>query len=264
MKGQGVIVVLAGCALAAGCGRAQPSHGASTRAPPDVGAYLPPPELTRAVRKGGAVQLTGTAAPGASLRLASPNGAAILAVADRQGGWSLLAPAGDTPRLYSLSEVTGGQLVRAIGYIAVLPAQGPAAAVLRPASTAILPTGDPERGLTAIDYDASGAAMASGRAQPGETIRLYLDGKEAGEDRADDLGVFGGALSRSLTPGPHILAFAGARLRGMEAFTAARGAAVATPPFDSARLAGAWRIDWMTPGGGVQSTVLFDQKGGRA
>jgi hypothetical protein len=46
-------------------------------------------------------------------------------------------------------------------------------------------------------------------------------------------------------------------------FVAAQPIHIATPPFDAERLDGAWRIDWMTPGGGVQSTVLFDHRAAR-
>jgi hypothetical protein len=264
VKGQGVIMVLAACALAVACSRTERSHGSAARAQPSPSAYLPPPDLMKATRQAGGVLLSGTATPGAALRLASPDGSAITGAANPRGGWAILAPAGAAPRLYSLSQTIGGRLVRAVGYIAVLPAPGPAAALLRPASSAALPSSDPERGLTAIDYDASGAAMASGRAAPEENVRVFLDGKEAGEDRADDRGVFSATLSSSLAPGPHVLALAGERLRETAAFAAARTAQVATPPFDAARMDGAWRIDWMTPGGGVQSTVLFDPKGGRS
>ena len=212
---------------------------------------------------GAGVLLSGTAVPGAAVRLASPDGSAITGVANRHGAWRLTAPASASPRLYSLSETVDARLVRAIGYIAVLPAPGPAAAMLRPAAAAVLPPADLQRGITAIDYDASGAAVASGRTVAGETIRLLLDGKEAGEDRSDASGVFSAALSQTLTPAAHVLSVASERLHASAAFPAPRTARVAAPPYDSARMDGAWRLDWMTPGGGVQSTVLFDERGGR-
>ena len=195
--------------------------------------------------------------------MASPDGTAITGVASRTGRFSLSAPVGATPRLYSLSETTGGRLARAVGYIAVLPAPGPTAVVLRPAASAALPANDATPGIDAVDYDASGAARASGRVAPGETVRLSMDGREDGEDPADAAGVFSATLSRPLAPGPHELTAIGQKLRASAGFVAARVSRVSTAPFDATRMAGSWRIDWMTPGGGVQSTVLFDQKGGR-
>jgi hypothetical protein len=250
--------------LAAGCGRETPAHGPAPHAPAVLTAYLAPPELIRADRRSGAVLLAGTSTPNAAIRLASPDGSAIAGSADGRGVWRILAPAGAAPRLYSLSETASGRLVRALGYIAVLPAPGPPAAMLHPTATATLPPADPEPGLIAVDYDGSGEAMATGQAAPGETVRLALDGKEAGEDRADAAGVFSATLLQPLTPGPHVLVVSSQRLRASAAsFTATRVLHVATPPFQTQRQDGAWRIDWMTPGGGVQSTVLFDPKGGR-
>ena len=208
--------------------------------------------------------LSGTASAGAAIRLASPDGSALTGTADRKGAWRLAATAGPTPRLYSLSELSAGRLVRAVGYIAVLPAPGPAAAMLRPAASALVLSPAPSRGLASIDYDASGAAMVSGRSAPGETIRLALDSREAGADRADAAGSFSAPLSHPLAPGQHVLNLSGQRLRASVGFAAARATRVATPPFDALRMDGAWRIDWMAPGGGVQSTVLFDPRGGRS
>ncbi len=265
VRGQSLIVLLAACAALSGCNRAAPSHGPSAHAPDPLAGYLPPPQVVQADRHGQAVLLTVAAAPSAVIRLTSPDGSAIAAAADRKGAVSLAAPAGPAPRLYSLSETAGGRLARAVGYVVVLPAPGPPAALLRPAAAAVLPWSRVPvgRGLLAVDYDASGAAMASGRAGPGETVRLLLDGKEAGEDPADAAGVFSASLSKPLTAGPHVLGVVSQRLRASAGFDAARSARLANTFFDASRLDGAWRIDWMTPGGGVQSTILFDQHGGR-
>ena len=263
VRGERLIPILALCALAAGCGRTTPSHGAGAPTPSAVAAYLSPPQLTAAVRQAAAASLSGTATPGAAVRLNSPDGSAIAGSADRGGVWKLSAPVGAAPRLYSLSETLGGRLVRATGYLAVLPSPGPVAAMLHPAAAAAMTPSDTERGITAIDYDGSGAAVASGRAAPGENIRLELDGKEAGEDRADARGLFSGVLSRPLAAGAHMLRATGEHLQAVVAFDAVRPVRIATPPFTAQRLDGAWRIDWTPPGGGVQSTVLFDHKGGR-
>jgi hypothetical protein len=263
VKDHGAILLLTGCALLAACGRPAPSHAPAAAAQAPAVAYLAPPQLVQATRRPGAVILVGTAAPNAAIRLASPDGTALTASADRTGAFRITAPAGARPRLYSLSEVASGRLARAVGYIAALPAPGPPAALLRPAASATLAIAAAPPGIEAVDYDASGAARASGHAAPGETVRLYLDGGDAGEDAADAAGAFSASLSQTLKPGPHQLNLAGQRLRAGAVFTASRPGRLATPPFDAERTDGAWRIDWVTPGGGVQSTVLFDQKAGR-
>jgi len=265
VRDQTLIALLAACAALSGCNRTAPLHGPSAHAADPLAGYLAPPRVVQAARRGQGVLLTVATAPGAAVRLASPDGAAITGAADRSGAVSLTAPAGPNPRLYSLSEMVGGRLARAVGYVAVLPAPGPPAALLRPAAAAVLPGSQApaQRGVLAVDYDASGAAMASGRASPGETVRLILDGKDAGEDPADAAGVFNASLSKSLTPGPHVLDVVGPRLRAGASFTASRSGGLANTFFDATRMDGVWRIDLLTPGGGVQSTILFDQHDGR-
>ena len=260
----GLILILAACAAAGACSRTAPARGPADQARAQLAAYLAPPAVTAADRQGSSVRLRGTASPGAAVRLASPDGSALTGTADRKGDWRLAAPAGNAPRLYSLSELLGGRLVRAVGYVAVLPAPGPAAAMLRPAASASVPaSARSARGVTSIDYDASGQAMVAGQAWPRETVRLSVDGREAGEDRADAVGGFSASLSRTLSPGPHVLGVTGPRLRANAAFEAVRPAQIASPPYDAQRTVSAWRIDWVTPGGGVQSTVLLDPRGGR-
>ena len=260
-------MILAACAAAGACSRAAPTHGPADQARAQLAAYLQPPAVTAADRQRSGVRLRGTASPGAAIHLASPDGSAISGTADRKGGWGLAAPAapaGGVPRLYSLSELLGGRLVRAVGYVAVLPGPGPAAAILRPAASASVPaSAGGARGVTSIDYDASGQTMVSGRAWPGETVRVSVDGREAGEDRADAVGGFSASLSRTLSPGPHVLSLTGQRLRASAAFEAVRTTRITSPPYDARRTDGSWRIDWVTPGGGVQSTVLLDARGGR-
>ena len=263
VRAQGLIHLLLVGVMTPGCGRQAASPAPAAHAPAQTAGYLAPPTIKGAMRQAGGVLLSGTASPNAAIRLASPGGATTTGAADGKGAWNLIAPAGPAPRLYSLSELSGGRLVRAVGYVAVLPAPAPAAALLRPAaSAAALPPAGAAHGIMAVDYDASGAAMASGQAAGGENVRLYLDGHEAGEDRADGTGAFSASLSRTLNAGPHVLSLAGDRLHASASFGAARTAKLAAPPFDAQRMDGAWRIDWLTPGGGVQSTVLFDRRGG--
>ena len=74
----------------------------------------------------------------------------------------------------------------------------------------------------------------------------------------DRAGRYSLALSRPMGPGSHDLEISG---EGGEDIVAV--AANLPDPFEglfrASRLATAWRIDWMTPGGGVQSTLLFDK-----
>jgi hypothetical protein len=53
------------------------------------------------------------------------------------------------------------------------------------------------------------------------------------------------------------------RTRASASFDAPRTTSLAGAYYRASRIEGAWRIDWATPGGGVQSTILFDQRSGR-
>ena len=255
-----VTVLAAASVVIGGCHRPVQPVAAAPEQPRPPSDYVAPPELTSASRQaGGAVVLSGGAAPGAPVRLASPDGSALTSVATAAGVWSMATPAAREPRLYSLSEGVLGRPVRAKGYIAVLPIPAPAAAMLRPGGGAEpLPGLEPRLRLSGVDFDSSGAGVAAGVAPPGETVRLLLDGVETGVGRANARGVFTVPLAQTLHPGPHVLTAATSRAQASAAFSAAPAAAIAHPPVATTRVGGAWRIDWMTPGGGVQTTLIFD------
>ena len=257
-------LVVAGLVVDACSEPAQPV--AAVRAPETPTDYFAPPELTDAARlPGGGVALSGTAKPGAVIRLASPSGAALLGTASTAGTWTITAPAGATPRLYSLSEILSGRPVRAKGYLATLPSPSLAAVVLRPGGGAEpMPGAEPRLRLSGVDFDGSGAGVAAGLAPPGDTVRLQLDGVETGVGRANARGVFTVPLAQTLRPGSHDLTATTARAEARAVFGAAPAGAIARPPVAVSRVAGAWRIDWMTPGGGVQTTLVFDPTEGIA
>jgi hypothetical protein len=266
VKGAGLILAVAAVAAAvSGCSRPGPAQAATPASASPPAGYLPPPEILTVVRRpDNTAALSGTAGAGADVRLASPDGSALRAAADGAGGWSLTVPAARAPRLYSLSEMSGGRLVRARGYLAILPTPAPEAVMLRPTTAAAPIGGGPRLSVSAIDFDGSGAAVVSGRSRPGETVRLRLDGKDVGEDRADPAGVFSVALPQALKPGPHMLTAIVNGLHASATLVAEPPAPIPAGPYAASRVAGGWRIDWITPGGGVQSTIVFDSREPRA
>ena len=247
--------------LAGGCSRPAPkATSARPSALPAQSDYASPPQPTTASRgRDGEVNLTGVSRPDALIRLASPDGTATGVAATHNGVWTLTTSVGDQPRLFSLAEDMNGRPLRAAGYIATLPASAPAAAMLRPGMGAQVLGGAPgPLSIAAIDFDGGGAAVVSGKATPGATVRLTLDGAEAGEDRADAGGIFSVSASPALRPGPHLLEAITTHARSSQAFEAARARTLAKPPFTAAHTPVGWRIDWMTPGGGIQTTILFE------
>ena len=258
------IIVTAAFALAvlsSACSRPEPKpaltpvHAASGRSD-----YASPPRPVAASRApGGETVLSGFGGPDSLIRLASPDGSAIGATAGHDGAWALATPASDQPRLYSLSQDIGGRPLRSAGYIAALPAPGPAGSVLRPGTGAqsLAQTTRP-LAITAVDFDGTGATVVSGRSAPQAAVRVMIDGVEAGEDRADGHGAFTAAVSQALRPGPHVIVATVGQDRTEARFDALLIHSIPTPPYQVSRDATGWRIDWTTPGGGVQTTMLFD------
>jgi hypothetical protein len=249
----------------AGCG-ARPDVEAG-QAPAVVSAgeadYLAPPALTGAVRVGGRLTLTGTAPPDGRVQLASPDGRVLAAAADERGAWTLTLPAPAAPAMFAFSVRTGDRIVRGEGAVLLPPAPAPAALLLRSGYGA-LSVGQAPNGpaIIAVDYDASGGAAVAGLAPPNTAVRLSLDGVDAAAANSDSQGRFAVmAVNRMLAPGA----------RTVQVVTTAGSAEVriavspASPlhgaAYRATRQGSAWRIDWTPPGGGVQTSLVFDAPG---
>jgi hypothetical protein len=221
-------------------------------------AYQAAPELTGAnFVRDGRVELVGRAAPGAAVRLTSPGAPAQFATADPAGLWRLTAPASAAPRLFGLSMSAGGRVVQAMGYLFVAPG---ALARLRVGGGAeVLTSGPRSLAALALDYDNMGAATVSGMAKPGEAVRLRADGVERGQAVADQEGRFALSLSQPLTSGAHDFELVAPS--GAVRFSAEVSAAppIAGAPYATRRDGAAWRVDWITPGGGEQTTLVLDR-----
>jgi len=251
-------------ALVAACG--QPADNNATNGASDTSAaagerYEAAPELLgAAMAKGGAIELTGSASPGVAVRLATPGGAAQFAAADARGRWRVTLARSGSPRLFGLSMSAGGPVVQAMGYLFVAP-DGAVARLRAGGGTEGLPRG--AHGLTALalDYDNHRAATLAGLAAPGEAVSLRVDGVERGQAVADRSGRFTLSLNEPLEAGAHGFDLTSASGEQQFEVTIDTPAPLAQGPFAATRQGRAWRIDWITPGGGEQTTLLLDQGG---
>jgi len=263
------LLVILGCAAAlAACqkpaARPAPSAAPAT-ADEAASAYIVPPELKAAQHSAaGGVELRGTSRPDAQIRLLTSDGGMLSAVADHSGYWEMRAPSVD-PRLFALAEETGGRLVRSRGFIAILPAPGIPALVLRPgAGPHAFGSAHSQPVIGAVDFDRGGAGVVSGLAAPGQALRVQVDGAEVGEGRSDAAGYFSISLAEMLKPGAHTAVVRAVNDQGQlgqpaqASFEVGPASMPLTPPLTAQRLEGGWRIDWVTPGGGVQTTIAFD------
>jgi hypothetical protein len=226
--------------------------------------YRQPPTATAASLMAGAVvHLVGRAEPGAKVRLASPGGQAVLAQAGKDGVWNLDLPPAATPRLFGLAMIDGGHLIQSEGYVAVTP-EGAAAQLRAGAGALVLGSRGDAPVILSVDFDAKGGAVVSGLASPHGAVEVWVDGQRKARGQAAADGVFSLAPNEPLTLAEH----------GFEVVDGSRRAAVraalspATPlsrgPYRSDRTPSGWRIDWMTPGGGLQTTLLLNHVGATA
>lgn len=254
-------LVLAGCGRGADWREAQPDPQAEAPA----SGYARPPLIATATRAAdGGVALSGQGEPNVRLRLASPDGGAYGATANDHGRWSIALPASAGVRLFGLSEEIGGRVIQGEGYIAVLPTPGRAGVLLRAGGGAAPLETSATLQIVAVDFDAAGGAVVSGAAKPGAALRALVDGAAVGEIHAGQHGRYSLALTAAIKPGDHQLQIqtpggvAQAQVNISPPPQPAAGL-----PYRGQRVDGGWRIDWLTPGGGPQTTLVLDPAGGR-
>ncbi|MEO8925671.1 MAG: hypothetical protein ABI306_00790, partial [Caulobacteraceae bacterium] len=74
-------------------------------------------------------------------------------------------------------------------------------------------------------------------------------------------GRFALALDEPLSVGDHQLALNGAGLHTETRVSISPAEPLRQGPFRAQLTPSGWRIDWMTPGGGAQTTLLIDSPG---
>ncbi|MDR3512474.1 MAG: hypothetical protein P4L73_12630 [Caulobacteraceae bacterium] len=256
----------AAVALLAGCSR--PGADWRTERPdpqkdPPATGYVRPPQVGGAARSAdGGTVLSGAGEPDVRLRLASPDGGSYGATADDGGRWSIALPPTTQVRLFGLSEELAGRVIQGEGYIAVLPAPGRPAVLLRAGAGAAPLEDAPAPQIIAVDFDAAGGGVVSGAAAPGSAIRGLVDGAAAGETHAGPHGRYSMALAATLKAGAHHVQIQSPAGTIDTALDVSRASEPLTGlPYRGQRLGDRWRIDWLTPGGGPQTTVVFDAAG---
>ena len=241
----------------AGCSRNRTvsnNEAAKTAAEVD---YQSPPEVKAARIVSGQVEVTGAASPKAIIRLAKPNGPAGQTLAARDGRWAIRLPVSSQVEMYGVSEAFSGRVLQASGYLLVTP--GGLGVVMRSGAGAlVLSDREPAR-VTAMDIDREGGAVVSGFSAPGSRVSAWIDGDKMGDGRVDSLGRFVLALSGPVSPGRHTLKVFGEDIDTTRTVDAGRATALTTGPFRTTQVGPHLRVDWMTPGGGEQTTWVYGQ-----
>ena len=253
--------LLATAALAA-CGRGEEAWtppaerpGADTTA---EAGYLAPPAITSARRDGEAVRIEGSAAPNARVRIAPPRGEPIFAQANARGRWAARLAPSQPVHLFGLSMTDNGRSAQSEGYI-MMTAEGQVAQLRAGAGAVSLAPASERPRILAVDYDREGGAVVSGVALPGSTLGLRVDRVRRGETKADARGRFSISLAEPLAIGAHQIEVAGEGGEDVLPVEITPIGDVGAGPYVGRRTPFGWRVDWMPPGGGVQSTLIFER-----
>lgn len=220
--------------------------------------YLEPPQVTATRVEGGLVRLEGSASPGARVRIASPAGDAVFAPADAKGRWTAAVRPAQGVNLYGLSMKNGERMAQAEGYLLVT-ADGRAAQLRGGAGAVALAPPSRAPRVLAIDYDRGGGAVVSGVAAPGVELALRVDRAGRGETKSDSHGRFVIPLTEPLKPGPHAFEVSGQGGEDVRQVDISLPRPLTGGPYAGAKTDFGWRVEWMTPGGGEQTTLLFER-----
>jgi hypothetical protein len=243
--------------LLAACGPSAPgAPKAADRIDSAEAGYVTPPTLEGSRRAANGIVLSGEGAPSADVRLGSPIGEVVMGRTDAFGKWTLTVPNEPGVRLFGLSTIREGRTVQAEGYVMV--AEGGEVALLRAGTGARRVAADSASPrILSVDLDRAGGAVISGVATPGAGLNVRVDRVTRGGGRTDESGRFYIALTDPLSSGSHDIQVAGDGGENAVSVVTSPGAPLSSGPVRAIRNAQGWRIDWMTPGGGVQTTLLI-------
>jgi len=266
-------LILLACGSLGGCGPGAKSaaHGDADptlrTAGADDGAeagYLPPPQLRSVVRSRTAVMLLGSAAPNARVELMAPEGDVIAVHSSVAGAWRLTLPAVARPRMFALEArikdgAPGGRVVHSEGALVLIPHSGPPALLVRAGAGALVFAAQTVRpSLDALDYDPGGFSAAAGRARPGASVRLMMDGVLAGVGQADAGGRYSIlAANRRLPLGGHTAVVQSADGQDERQFMISPPGPTLTTSYKVDPTPDGWRLEWVIPDGAVQTTLVF-------
>jgi hypothetical protein len=180
----------------------------------------------------------------------------MFAPVDAAGRWAVAMPSAQEPRIFGLSATVGGRQAQAEGYLLITPSGQ--AALLRAGAGALRIDPPARPGLRAIDFDRGGGLEVSVSVPPGATVIVQLDGRQVAESRADASGRYVASLGTPtpIRPGRHQLQVFGDGFSDQVTLQVSPAAPLAEGPLRSQLTSAGLRVDWMTPGGGVQSTLL--------
>ncbi len=249
-------VAVLGVALLAGCSP-KPQAVQDADAYMRAQGYARAPQILGITGSGDTVTVSGEAAPEGRVRFQYGGQHSIGITADSRGRFKAELPLTAQGGLFDISMEDTGRLVQAEGRL-FIPPGAPQKAVLMRAGSPSLPLAPGGAGIAVVDYDAAGAMMITGIAAPHVAIAATIDGESWPKQPAGgDKGAFTAICQipppqDAATPVNVVIQAGGATFtRSVPVSKAPQGDRI------TAIDGGGWRVDWIVPGGGMQTTVVF-------
>jgi hypothetical protein len=250
-------LLLAACAACSASKGADPARGQGER---DERGYLQPPAvLTAQAAPDGAFRIEGVAQPGSKVRLIQADNSVLATQTDSDGHWTLSVPAAPAVRLFVETMTSGARTVAGEGYLMLAP-DGRAAQLRAGSASQVLAPASARPRILSVDFDRDGGAIIGGVAPAGSGMNIRVDRIATGDVTANVQGRFVAAIRQKLRPGSHLIDISGDAGGDQIVVNVDR---VAPPPagapFQAQRLERAWRVDWVTPAGGLQSSIVVSR-----
>lgn len=243
-----------------GCAPPAPKQALDDEAAMRAEGYASAPRIT-SVSAGapGRVMLGGEAQPGSRVRVqyGAGGGQAIGSTADSKGRYRVDLPTTPVGGLYDVSTVeNGGREMHADGRLFVPPDVQDRAVLLRTGAPS-LSIGGPQAPLSVVDFDGAGALIISGRVAPATEVEVSVDGGPPATVQSGPDGIY------------HVKGQVSSPERGAQivlnvhagSTDVGRTLLFTVPDADRgdqmSRVDGGWRVDWVLPGGGMQSAIVY-------
>ena len=254
-KKTGLALCLSALACLAAC-KEKPKATEATSAMEAAGYWLAP-EITGVDQTGSNIfVVTGQTIPNARVRFSYSGNRAVGVTSDSKGRFRAELPSGPNGGLFDLSTEDRGRSMHADGRL-FIPAGAPDKAVLmRPGSPSLALFND-LAAVAVIDYDRAGALAIAGRVAPTTSIEVILNGEIRARTTSNDRGFYTATTQIE----PPVKAATDNTLSviagGKESVRNFSDSLITVDGDRITRFEDGWRVDWVLPGGGMQTTLVF-------
>ena len=216
--------------------------------------YARAPQITEVTQEGVSFVVSGIATPDGRVQFIYA-GSNVGLNADSKGRFRVALPSGPAGGLYDLMVEDRGRYMHAEGRLFVPAGSPDKAVVLRPGG-ASQPLSATKNVLAVVDYDSAGGVAVAGRVEAGQTVNFVADGVTIGRTQSDDTGRYH-LTAQIAAPTAVPVQIDAAVEAGSD--QQKRPIMVSLPAGNDqiTKLTDGWRIDWVLPGGGVQTTLVF-------